>query len=180
MANDEDNMLEQIINELDPLADDEIFDFSELQLICFEDYDVYCKTCECHNFPMLKPGAAFTTNAPCPFFDLLWRALEHDYEAGIGTFFVSSSFASMFADCNPIFFTKDIDGIRGMLIHVTPTNRFTFLLSIAKIFDVGSSPCLYLRKILVFGVAASVLMFTEPWFKEATDLYSFWQDTQQL
>lgn len=108
-------------------------------------------------------------------FDIkLWEELEYDEEP-VDTYFVAGWASSMFYRFSPVFFTREVEGVCGMLIHVQPGTRYQFLTAVSKLLDMGVIPCMYLRKMSVFNLNRTVVFHSEKWFSLCSQLHSKWQ-----
>lgn len=170
-------VLAELIHHLDPDHDDEIFDFNEVQLICYDDFTIICRPCECHNHGLLTQSVSVANNMACDWLPLVWQALELEI-LPLGTYFVASWACSMFQNFSPIFFGRDINGLRGMLINITPENKLSFLHAVARMCDMGITPCMYLRKMLVFGTSSTLVLHSENWFFDVVEISLFWQEME--
>lgn len=160
----------------DPHLDQEphLYQFSNLQLMCYENYHILSPSCDCHGFFLLKPSMSVHSNQSTDFDSKLWEELEYQDEPN-DTYFVSGWACSMFYRFSPVFFNREVEGICGMLIHVQPGTRYQFLTAVAKLLDMGVIPCMYLRKMSVFNLNQTVVFHSEGWFGLCSRMHSQWQ-----
>lgn len=170
-------VLAELIHNLDPHHDDMIFDFNELQLICYDDFNIIVRPCECHHHGLHTQNVSISSNMPSDCLNLVWQALELELLPQ-GVYFVCGWAANMFHDFSPIFFNREMVGLRGMLINVTPESKLRFLHTVCKLCDMGVTPCMYLRKMLVFATSATVVLHSEQWFFDVCELSVFWQELE--
>lgn len=177
IEHENDVVLAELIHHLDPNHDDAIFDFNELQLVCYDDFDIICRPCECHGHGILSECISVTNNMGSDSLNLIWQALELEL-LPIGIYFVAGWVASMFQQFSPIFFDRDLNGLRGMMINVTPESKLSFLHAVARLCDMGVTPCMYMRKMLVFATSATVVLHSEEWFMDVSEISLFWQEME--
>lgn len=164
--------MEEFMRHMDANEDPEFLQYSALQLMCFDNFNIFCQPCECHGFQLLNNTVSVHTMGPSSLVSYLWTALELA-ELPLGTYVVSSWVASMFYDFAPIFLNREINGVRVLLINVLQETKLEFLRAVARLLDIGVLPCVYIRKVYVMAEDSTMILFSEPWFSEAIGLHLY-------
>lgn len=167
----------ELIQDFDDDEDDDILQYSAIQLMCFDEFLIVCHPCDCHGYIMLQSAASVHINYDSDLMLFLWNAFQFD-ELPRGTYAVAYWAASMFGEFAPVFLNREVSDVKSLIINVVPSMRMSFLKVVSRLFTMGVIPCMYLRKMVILEEESTLVMCSEPWYSDAIKLYLHWQSLE--